>query len=132
MAVSAVGFLFLDKLSKNKDYTCVIHKLKPNGSYNRKIITSPLAKNVKFDVVSSEVAKSDMLNSLYKMKINKPSSKFVGATLKDGICETEISSLISDKLFRVKIKDVNGHERVKLSGKNAIQKLLNQKLCIRA
>ena len=75
MRVSAVGFLFQENLkgkkpSRGKNYTCIIHKVNQDGQYNRNIISSPVIKFEKQEVISPETAKSDILSSL--LKLEKP------------------------------------------------------------
>lgn len=136
MKVSAVGFLFQDKVSvngrKGKNYTCVIHKVNPDGDYNRNLISSPFIKESKIDVVSPEIAKEDIYTSLSAIDSKGSSSKFIGATIKDGIKETEIHSLISDKLFAVRTRDEYGRNHFKIMRRPQTQKLLSRNLYINA
>ena len=90
MNVSAVGFLFQERVKTNgfygNNYTCVIHKQNKDGYFNRNYISSPFIKETKTDVVSPEAAQTDILLSLLAItdKKNK-STKFIGATIKDGV-----------------------------------------------
>lgn len=132
MKVSAVGFLFQDKINqkglKGKNYTCVIHKVNPDGNFNRNIISSPIIKESNLDVVPPEIAQRDVLHSLSVINSKKSPSKFIGATIKDGIKETEIHSLISDKLFAVRTRDEAGRNHFSISGKNKTQDVLSKNL----
>ena len=120
MKVSAVGFLFQDKIKgnglKGKNYTCIIHKVNPEGNYNKNVISSPIVKESVLEVVSPESAKADVLTSLFRIKSKDTSSKFVGATIKDGIRETEIHSLLSDKIFAVRTRDSIGRNHFRILG----------------
>lgn len=136
MKVSAVGFLFQDKIKgnglKGKNYTCIIHKVNPEGNYNKNVISSPIVKESVFEVVSPESAKADVLTSLFRIKSKDTSSKFVGATIKDGIRETEIHSLLSDKIFAVRTRDSIGRNHFRILGKNKTQELLSRNLYLNA
>ncbi|MCD7779110.1 MAG: hypothetical protein LUH05_00350 [Candidatus Gastranaerophilales bacterium] len=136
MKVSAVGFLFQDKLKgnglKGKNYTCVIHKANSEGNFNRNIISSPIVKQSSLEVVSPDTAKLDILSSLDSITDKNKNSKFIGATIKDGIKETEIHSLFSDKLFAVRTKDEFGKNHFNILGKNKTQKVLSNNLYINA
>lgn len=136
MKVSAVGFLFQDKIkSKNlrgDNYTCIIHKVNQNGDYNRNIVSSPLVKQTSLDVVSPEVAREDVISSLKAITDKKNGSKFIGATIKDGQKETEIHSLISDKLFAVRTRDDLGKNHFNVLGRTDTQKLLANNLYLKA
>lgn len=134
MKVSAVGFLFQNQI-KNKflpanNYTCVIHKQNPLGGYNRNIITSPIIKESTLEHITEESAESDILKNLSSITQNKNKSKFIGATVKDGIKETEIHSLFSDKLFAIRTKDEFGKNHFKILGQKATQKTLSKSLDI--
>ncbi len=136
MKVSAVGFLFQDKIKgnglKGKNYTCIIHKVNPEGNYNKNVISSPIIKESSLEVVSPESAKADVLTSLFKITAKESPSKFVGATIKDGIKETEIHSLFSDKVFAVRTRDGIGRNHFHLMGKNKTQELLSRNLYLNA
>ena len=134
--VSAVGFLFQDQIKekglKGKNYTCVIHKVNPDGNFNRNIISSPLIKESSLEVVSPQTAQLDVLESLSVINDKKSPSKFIGATIKDGIKETEIHSLISDKLFAVRTRDEAGKNHFRISGKKKTQEVLSENLYLLA
>lgn len=136
MKVSAVGFLFQNQIKENglkgKNYTCIIHKAGSDGNFYRNVISSPLLKETTSEIVTSEKADSDILASILSINDKNNKSKFVGATIKDGIKETEIHSLISDKLFAVRTKDNNGRNHFRLLGKNNTQKVLSKNLYINA
>lgn len=136
MRVSAVGFLFKNKLSglgKNKNnYTCVIHKITPSGNYTKNVVTSPIVKNTRLELVSPYQAKKDIITSLSSITNGKPTDKFVGATIKDGIKETEIHSLVSDVLYAVRTKDDFGKNHFRILTKNGVQKTLSRNLYISA
>lgn len=136
MKVSAVGFLFQDRIkSKNlrgNNYTCIIHKVNQDGDYSRNIISSPLIKQSKLDVVSPDVAKDDVITSLKAITAKERGSKFIGATVKDGIKETEIHSFWSDKLFAVRTRDDLGKNHFSLLGRAKTQKLLANNLYLKA
>ena len=135
MKVSAVGFLFQNNikskgLGKKENFTCVIHKMNRDGTFNRSIITSPYIKTTTNDVVSQTRAKADVLSSLYAITNSDKNTKFKGATIKDGIKETEIHSFISDKLFAVRTKDEDAKNHFRILGKNSTKKLLAKNLNI--
>ncbi len=136
MKVSAVGFLFQDKIkSKNlhgKNYTCIIHKVNSDGDYNRNVISSPLIKQSRLDVISPETAKLDVLNSLLSISDKNNPSKFIGATIKDGVKETEIHSIFSDKLFAVRTRDDYGRNHFRILTKDKAQDVLANNLYISA
>ncbi len=136
MKVSAVGFLFQNQLKekplKGKNYTCVIHKLNSEGNFNRNIITSPIVRKSASDVVSPEIASFDVLNSLNSITNKDSNSKFIGATIKDGVKETEIHSLLSDKIFAVRTKDEFGKNSFRILGKNKTKDVLSRNLCVNA
>ncbi len=136
MKVSAVGFLFQDKIKgnglKGKNYTCIIHKINSEGNYNKNIISSPIVKESSLEVVSPEAAKADVLSYLLSIKSKENPSKFVGATIKDGIKETEIHSLFSDKVFAVRTRDGLGRNHFRILGKNKTQELLSRNLYLQA
>ena len=136
MKVSAVGFLFQDRIkSKNlrgNNYTCIIHKVNQNGNYIRNIFSSPLVKKTILYIVSTEHEKEDVIRSLKAITAKEKGSKFIGATVKDGIKETEIHSLLSDKLFAVRTRDDLGKNHFSLLGKAKTQKLLASNLYLKA
>ncbi len=137
MNVSAVGFLFQTRMKSNgfygNNYTCVIHKMKQDGNFTRNYITSPLIKETKTHVVSPEAAEADVLLSLLAItdKKNK-ATKFIGATVKDGVKETEIHSLISDKLYAVRTKDDAGKNHFRIMGRKKTKSLLSRNLNLNA
>ena len=132
MKVSAVGFLFQkdirEKGLKGKNYTCIIHKITPEGKFNRSIISSPLIKESRLEVVSPQKAENDVLASLEAITSNNSKSKFIGATIKDGVKETEIHSLLSDKLFAVRTKDAKGDNHFRIMGKGHTKSILTKNL----
>lgn len=132
MKVSAVGFLFQNRI-KSKDlrgynYTCVIHKINGEGNYNRNLVSSPLVKESKNDVVTPQTAKEDVINQLNSITENRKGTKFIGATIKDGVKETEVHSLISDKIFAIRTRDDLGKNHFRIQGKNKTQKTLAKNL----
>ncbi len=132
MKVSAVGFLFQNNIKekglKGKNYTCIIHKINPEGNFNRNIISSPLIKESRLEVVSPEIAQDDVLKSLSEMTKRNSPDKFIGATIKDGIKETEIHSILSDKLFGVRTKDAQGKNHFSILGKGKTKAVLQKNL----
>ena len=135
MKVSAVGFLFQDKVKKRvfsaKNYTCVIHKVNPDGNFNRSIMSAPVIKSTQKDVVTPLIAKADVLESLNAItSTSNKNHKFKGATIKNGVQETEIHALLSDKLFAVRDKDKTGKNHFSLMGKNKTKQLLEKNLFI--
>ena len=137
MKVSAVGFLFEEKIKskgliRSKNYTCTIHKLNPNGSVNRSFISSPVIKTNISDVVSHDTANADIATSILKISNKNNGSKFKGATIKEGIKETEVHSFIGDSLFAVRTKDEFGKNHFRLLGKNKTKNLLAHNLYINA
>ena len=136
MKVSAVGFLFQKNIKtkglKGKNYTCIIHKVNPDGSFNRNRISSPLINESRLEVVSPLTARSDIQRSLFTMSAKDSNSKFIGATIKDGVKETEVHSIFSDKLFAVRIRDEFGKDRLRLLGKNSTKNLLKNNLYLNA
>ena len=136
MKVSAVGFLFQNKM-KSKDlrgynYTCVIHKVNQEGNYNRNLISSPLVKQSVNDIVTPQTAKEDVINHLNAITAKRKGTKFIGATIKDGVKETEIHSLFSDKLFAIRTRDDLGKNHFKVLGQRSTQKLLAKNLYLQA
>ncbi len=136
MKVSAVGFLFQNDVKTNghkgKNYTCVIHKITPEGNFNRNVISSPIIKESSLDVVTPKTAQDDVINSLSVITSKKATSKFVGATVKDGIKETEIHSILSDKLFAVRTKDEAGKNHFHILGKKGTKSILSKNLNLTA
>ncbi len=135
MRVSAVGFLFQNRIkgkkpNGGKNYTCTIHKVNSEGDYNRNLISSPVLKFNKQDVVSPEEAKADVIASLIAIDSKNPDSKFKGATIKDGIKETEIHSIFSDKLYAVRTRDEKGRNHFSILSKNKTKNLLTRNLYI--
>lgn len=134
MRVSAVGFLFQENINNGKikgdNYTCIIHKLRPDGNYNKNIISSPLITKSTIETVSPEKAKANITQAIIAINNQNNNSKFIGATIKDGIKETEIHSLFSDKVFAVRTKDISGKDHFDILGKNKTQKLLAQNLYV--
>lgn len=127
MKVSAVGFLFENKnkghFFPKKEYTCIIHKERPDGLYTKNVIGSDNKSVVK--IISPESARADIVSQV--KSVTEP-PKFVGATVKDGIKETEIQSLFSDKLFWVRTKDEYGKGHLKVCTPAATQKILSKNL----
>lgn len=136
MKVSAVGFLFQKDIKtkglKGKNYTCIIHKVNPDGSFNRNRISSPLINESRLEVVSPLTARSDIQRSLFTMSSKDSNSKFIGATIKDGVKETEVHSIFSDKLFAVRTRDEFGKDKLRLLGKNSTRDLLKNNLYLNA
>ena len=137
MKVSAVGFLFQDVIKgkkplRGKNYTCIIHKINQEGEYNRNFISSPILKINQLDTISPDAAKSDILSNLLKIDAKDSTSKFKGATIKDGIKETEIHSILSDKLYAVRTRDALGKNHFAIMGKNRTKDLLSKNLYITA
>ena len=132
MKVSAVGFLFQKNIKsdglKGKNYTCIIHKVNPDGSFNRSRISSPLIKESRVEVISPSMARSDIMRNLFTISAKDSNSKFIGATIKDGVKETEIHSIFSDKLFAVRTRDEFGKDKLRLLGKNSTKELLKHNL----
>ena len=137
MRVSAVGFLFQEKvqgkgLRHPVNYVCTIHKVDEDGNINRNYISSPVIKENITEVVSPDVAKFDILNSIYKIEKKGSGSKFKGATIKEGIKETEIHSIFSDKLFAVRVRDELGKNHFRFMGKNKVRNILAKNLYVNA
>ena len=137
MKVSAVGFLFEEKIKskgllKGKNYICTIHKVNPSGKVNRSYISSPVIKTNITDVVSQETANNDILKSLLKIGAKNSNSKFKGATVKEGIKETEIHAMLSDKLFAVRTRDEMGKNHFRILGKNKTKNVLSKNLYVNA
>lgn len=135
MRVSAVGFLFQERVNvkgrgRPVNYVCTIHKMDQNGQISRNYITSPVIKENRTDIVSADMAQADILSSLFKINAKNSPEKFKGATIKEGIKETEVHSLISDKLFAVRTRDEFGKNHFRLMGKNKIQELLSRNLYV--
>ena len=137
MKVSAVGFLFEEKIKskgpiRSKNYTCTIHKMNPNGNVNRSYISSPVIKTNVSDIVSQDTANADILTAILKIGSKNKKSKFKGATIKEGIKETEIHSLFSDKLFAVRTKDEYGKNHFRIMTKKGAKNILTRNLHINA
>lgn len=137
MRVSAVGFLFQEKLKGNGlsrpvNYVCTIHKVDQDGNINRNYITSPIVKINTTEVVSPDAAQADILSSVLRISDKDPQTKFKGATIKEGIKETEVHSLISDKLYAVRTRDEFGKNHFRLMGKNKTKNLISKNLYINA
>ncbi len=136
MKVSAVGFLFQNKIKSNGmrgyNYTCVIHKVNQDGMYNRNLISSPIVKESSDDIVTSQTAKEDVVNSLNAITAKRKGNKFVGATIKDGVKETEIHSIFSDKLFAVRTRDDLGKNHFRIATRKQAQKILAKNLYLQA
>lgn len=135
MSISAVGFLFRDNSSVtpfgDKNYTCVIHKKAYDGSFKKDTIISPVNKSENIEYVSPAVMKYDVFESVSAITDSKD-SKFVGAAIKDGNKETEIHSLLSDKIFAVRTKDETGKNKFRLLGQKGTQKVLENNLNLNA
>jgi len=136
MKVSAVGFLFQndlkDKSLKGKNYTCVIHKKDGQGNYTRNLTSSPLVKTTRIDVVTPRTAELDVLGSLAAISDENSDDKFIGAAIKDGKKETEIHSLISDKIYAVRTKDANGKNRFQVLNKEQTKGVIAHNLYLNA
>ncbi len=136
MKVSAVGFLFQNKIKSNDlrgyNYTCVIHKVNQEGNFNRNLISSPLVKESKNDIVTPQTAKEDVINHLNSITAGRRGTKFVGATVKDGVKETEIHSIFSDKLFAIRTRDDLGRDHFRIRGRKGTQKTLARNLYLQA
>ena len=136
MKVSAVGFLFQKNIKtkelKGKNYTCIIHKVNPDGSFSRNRISSHLINESRLEIVSPVTARADVMRSLFTMSAKDSNAKFIGATIKDGVKETEVHSLFSDKLFAVRTRDEFGKDKLKLLGKNSTKELLKNNLYLNA
>ena len=132
MNVSAVGFLFQESIRNGKvsgdNYTCIIHKIKPDGNYSKNIISSPIVETSSVETVSPEKAQENVSRALLAINSKDNPSKFIGATIKDGIKETEVHSLLFDKLFAVRTKDEFGKNHFDIMGKENTQKLLAKNL----
>ncbi len=136
MKVSAVGFLFQNKIKSNDlrgyNYTCVIHKVNKEGNFNRNLISSPLVNESKNDIVTPLTAKEDVINHLNSITDKRKGTKFVGATIKDGVKETEIHSIFSDKLFAIRTRDDLGRDHFRIRGQKGTQKTLARNLYLQA
>ena len=131
MKVSAVGFLFQNKtkgrIFPHKEYTCIIHKERPDGNYTRNVINQN-NKSV-ICTISPELAEAEISKQL-KSLTNPP--KFVGATIQDGRKETEVQSFLSDKLFWVRTKDENGKNKLRVCSPKQTQRILAKNLYLYA
>lgn len=136
MRVSAVGFLFQNNLKKQglkgNNYTCVIHKAVNNGNYTKNVVSSPIIKQNTTKIVSSESANKDIRRYLATVTNRKSPDKFIGATIKDGIKETEIHSFLSDNIFAVRTKDESGKNHFRILGRKGVQNVLSHNLSIKA
>ncbi len=134
MKVAAVGFLFQNKVKgmPGNNYTCIIHKVNEDGDYNKDVISSPLVNKKYKDVVTPEIAKEEITQQLKGISSKKSGYKFIGATIKDGIKETEIHSLLSDKLFAVRTKNDKGKNKFTIEGKDSVRRTLARNLYINA
>ncbi len=132
MNVSAVGFLFQNKVKAGKNYTCIIHKVNSNGNYNRNIISSPLLKQTTIEVVSPDDAYESVAKTVDYLAEKHKDSKFIGATIKDGIKETEIHSVFFDKLFAVRTKDEKGKNHFHVLTGDKTRKVLANNLYLNA
>lgn len=132
MKVSAVGFLFQNRIkSKNLrgyNYTCVIHKVNSEENYKRNLISSPLVNESHNDIVDSLAAKEDVINELASITEKRKGTKFIGATIKDGLRETEVNSIISDKIFLVRTRDDFGRNHFSIQNRKKTQKTLAKNL----
>ncbi len=132
MKVSAVGFLFQNKANNKslngKHYTCVIHKANGQGNFTKNITTSPPMKETGTDIVTPETAREDVLRSLIAISDNGSGDKFIGAAIKDGVKETEIHSLISDKLYAVRTKDEDGKNHFRVLNKENTKSVIANNL----
>lgn len=128
MSISAVGFLFENKGLKNKQYKCSIHKVLPEGGYSRNLIYSPDSRKSNLSLISDVEARLDIINAVNKIKSNPTGDKFIGATVKDGVKETEIHSILSDKLYAVRTKNEEGKNKLQLLGKDKTQQVLAKNL----
>ena len=132
MKVSAVGFLFQNKIKtkglKGNNYTCIIHKRVPNGIVSKNVISSPLIKESSLTAITPFQAADEIEEQLSLITNRKPNTKFVGATIKDGIKETEIHSIFSDKLFGVRTKDEHGKNHFRIAGRRKTQRVLTNNL----
>lgn len=132
MKVSAVGFLFQNKIKTNglkgNNYTCIIHKMVPNGEVSKNVISSPLVKESTLTTITPFQAADEIEDQLISITNRKPNTKFVGATIKDGIKETEIHSILSDRLFGVRTKDEYGKNHFRIAGRNKTQRVLAHNL----
>ncbi len=132
MKVSAVGFLFQNKVKtkglKGNNYTCIVHKRTPNGNYTRNVVRSPLIKENTLNLISPKNARTEIIDQLNSITENKKDNKFIGATIKDGVKETEIHSIFADRLFAIRTKDDLGKNHIRISGRKNTQKILSHNL----
>ena len=75
---------------------------------------------------------SSFLLHLFTMSAKDSNDKFIGATIKDGVKETEVHSIFSDKLFAVRPRDEFGKDKLRLLGKNSTRDLLKNNLYLNA
>lgn len=136
MKVSAVGFLFQNSLKKSplkgKNYTCIIHKADGEGNFIRNLTSSPIIKTNKSDTVTLKEAKSDILKAFNSISKKKSDNKFIGAAIKDGNKETEIHSLISDRLFAVRTKDEAGKNHFRILNQKHTKDVIAKNLYLEA
>lgn len=136
MRVSAVGFLFQNKIKKQglrgNNYTCIIHKAVPNGKVTKNVVSSPIIKENTTKLISSESATKNVKSYLNSVTDRKSPDKFIGATIKDGIKETEIHSFITDNIFAVRTKDETGKNHFRILGRKGVQKVLSRNLSLEA
>jgi len=127
MKVSAVSFIFRKGLSKGGE-KLVVHKIKPDGNYIRKIFSSPEIDDAFIKTVSPDAAKNNIMLALNRMKKKNAAAEFIGAGIKDGLNETEINSIYSDKLYQIRTKNANGLNRYSYAGKEEALRLLSERL----
>lgn len=134
MKVSVVGFLFQESVKtgqkKGDNYTCVIHKIRPDGNYSKNTISSPIIKSSTTETVTPDIAKANIAKAIIAINNENGNKKFVGATIKDGVKETEVHSLLSDMLFAVRTKDTEGKNHFDIMGRENTSKLLAQNLYV--
>ena len=127
MKVSAVSFIFRKGLNKGTE-RLVVHKIKPDGNYIRKIFSSPESEDLFMNNVSPAAAKNNIMLALNRMKKKNSPAQFISAGIKDGLTETEINSLYSDKLYRVRTKDARGLNSYSIADKDEALNLLEKRL----
>lgn len=137
MEVSAVGFLFQQKIKgkrplRGKNYTCIIHKINPNGNYSRNLISAPIQNENSKLIVSKASAKAEFLESVLNIGTKNSNGKFKGATIKDEKKETEIHSLFSDKLFAIRTRDEFGKNHFGIKNQKKVKSLLTKNLYLNA
>lgn len=137
MEVSAVGFLFQQKIKgkrplRGKNYTCIIHKINPDGNYNRNLISAPIKNENSKLLVPKAAARGEFYDYVFNIGNKTTNGKFKGATIKDGKKETEIHSLFSDKLFAVRTKDEFGKNHFGIKSQKKVKSLLSKNLYLNA